>query len=161
MGANYSQLPVNRAKCPLMHPTNRDGPYCYDDNMTNLPNYWPNSFLNTKANPKFKEQAEHNISGDIDRFESINEDNFSQVSDFYNKVLTADEKQRLADNIGGHLVNAQTFIQERAIGNFEKVSPDLGAKIRLAIKKVKVTLISFIHIIVYKFYFQFNYSFLK
>jgi catalase len=137
LGANYNQLPVNRPKCPVMHPTERDGPYCYDDNQSNLPNYWPNSFLNSKANPKFKELKEVNLSGDVDRHDSANEDNFEQVTDFWTKVLTAEEKDRLANNIAGHLSNAQPFIQERAIGNFEKVHPDLGQKIRLGIKKVQ------------------------
>jgi len=119
-----------------MHPTNRDGPYCYDGNQTNLPNYWPNSFLNAKCNPQFKEHPDTGVSGDVDRHEP-GPDYFEQVTDFWNKVLTADERERLANNIGGHLVNAQPFIQERAIGNFEKVHPDFGARIRLAIKKVK------------------------
>jgi len=137
LGANYNQLPVNRAQCPVMHPTNRDGPYCYDDNMANLPNYWPNSFLDVKANLKFKEHVEKNVSGDVDRFDPSNDDNFEQVTDFWNKVLTAEERERLCNNIGSHLVNAQPFIQERAIANFEKVHADYGAKVRLAIKKVK------------------------
>ncbi|CAG2180760.1 unnamed protein product [Oppiella nova] len=137
LGANYNQLPVNRAKCPVMHPTQRDGPYCYDDNTTNLPNYWPNSFLDTKCNPKFKEHVDANVAGDVDRHDSSNDDNFDQVTDFWNKVLTADERIRLATNIGEHLANAQPFIQERAIGNFEKVHPDFGAKIREVIKKTK------------------------
>lgn len=139
LGANYNQIPVNRPKCPVMHPTERDGSWVYDDNQSNLPNYWPNSFLNTKTNPKYKEHKELNVSGDVDRFDQ-GEDYFEQVTDFWNKVLTAEERERLANNIGGHLVQAQPFIQERAIGNFEKVHPDLGAKIRLAIKKAKSAL---------------------
>jgi len=134
LGANYNQIPVNRPKCPVMHPTERDGSWVYDDNQSNLPNYWPNSFLNTKTNPKYKEHKELNVSGDVDRFDQ-GEDYFEQVTDFWNKVLTAEERERLANNIGGHLVQAQPFIQERAIGNFEKVHPDFGAKIRMAIKK--------------------------
>ena len=121
-----------------MHPTERDGPYCFNDNQSNLPNYWPNSFLSSKADPKWKEAKDTNISGDVDRHDSSNEDNFEQVTDFWNKVLSAEERDRLANNIGGHLGDAQPFIQERAISNFEKVDPNFGAKIRVAIKKVKV-----------------------
>jgi catalase len=109
--------------------------------MSNLPNYWPNSFLNVKANLKFKEHVEKNVSGDVDRHDSSNDDNFEQVTDFWTKVLTPEERERLCNNIGSHLVHAQPFIQERAIANFEKVHPDYGAKVRLAIKKVKVFLI--------------------
>jgi len=137
LGANYHQLPPNRAKCPVLHPTNRDGPYNYDDNQSNLPNYWPNSFINAKTHLNYKESSEKSVSGDVDRFDTSNDDNFSQVTDFWTKVLKADEKDRLVNNIAGHLINAQPFIQERAISNFEKVHNDFGNGIRLAIKKLK------------------------
>ena len=32
LGANFHGIPVNRPRCPVMHPTMRDGPYTYDDN---------------------------------------------------------------------------------------------------------------------------------
>ncbi|CAG2173108.1 unnamed protein product [Oppiella nova] len=137
LGANYQQIPVNRAKCPLYHPTQRDGPMRYDDNQGSAPNYWPNSFHNIKDDHQYKEHGERHLVGDIDRHDSSNEDNYEQSTDFWNKVLTPDERQRLVENIAESLAETLPFIQERAIGNFERVHPDLGARIRLALNKVQ------------------------
>jgi catalase len=32
LGANFHSIPVNRPRCPVMHPTMRDAPYVHDDN---------------------------------------------------------------------------------------------------------------------------------
>lgn len=62
-------------------------------------------------------------------FFQTNEDNFSQPAIFYNKVLDAAARQRLIDNIAGHMQNASPFIQERAVKNFAQVSTEFGAKL--------------------------------
>ena len=38
-----------------------------------------------------------------------------QVTTFWTKVLTAEEKARLVQNIAGHLKNVTEFIQQRAV----------------------------------------------
>ena len=38
-----------------------------------------------------------------------------QVTSFWTKVLTEEEKERLVQNIAGHLKNATEFIQQRAV----------------------------------------------
>ena len=58
------------------------------------------------------------VSGDITRHPSEVEDNFSQVGVFFRKVLSKPEKERLVDNMGSHLANAQKFIQVRLNGFF-------------------------------------------
>jgi len=137
LGANYPSLPVNKARCPVMHPTNRDGPMVSDDNQSNLPNYWPNSFLNAKTHKEYTEHTYKLPASDVARHESSStEDNYSQVTDFWTNVLNAEEKERLVSNIAGHVVNAQPFIQERVIGNFTKVHKDCGEGIRRHLKKL-------------------------
>jgi len=74
------------------------------------------------------------VSGDVTRWNSGDEDNFTQVGVFYNKVLNEEEKFRLCDNIASHLCNAQPFIQERAIKNFWSADPAYGDRIRHLIK---------------------------
>ena len=137
LGPNFNQLPVNLPKCPLLHFTQRDGPMCFGDNLGGAPNYFPNSFLNPKDNPKYKEHR-WTTTPDVDRHDSSNDDNYSQVTDFWLKVLKPDEQDRLVNNVAGHLVNAQQFLQERALSVFDKVHPDYGNKVRLALKKIKV-----------------------
>jgi catalase len=51
------------------------------------------------------------VSGDITRHPSEIEDNFSQAGIFFRNVLSDPEKERLVDNMGSHLANAQKFIQ--------------------------------------------------
>jgi catalase len=135
LGANFHALPVNRAVCPLRGITQRDGPYTYDDNQGGTPNYYPNSFSHVKHNPVYKEHKEPNVSGDVDRHDSSNDDNFEQASNFWNKVLKPEERERLVSNIAGHLKDALPFIRERAVGNFEKVSAEFGSKLQAALKQ--------------------------
>lgn len=135
LGANFQELPVNRPKCPVMHPTLRDGPYCYTNNSGGLPNYWPNSFNpSAKLSPTYKEHSDK-LSGDVARHDNGQDDNFEQVTDFWTKVLSAEERERLVANIAGHLKDAEKFIQERAVGNFTKVHPDFGSKLRVLLLK--------------------------
>lgn len=59
------------------------------------------------------------------------------VSLFVLQVLNEEERQRLVNNIAGHLVNAQEFLQERAIKNFSQACPEYGAGIRSALNRIK------------------------
>ena len=49
------------------------------------PNYFPNSFQGPQDGDQFKE-CPFSISGDVKRYETSDEDNYSQVSVFFNKV---------------------------------------------------------------------------
>ncbi|XP_037796874.1 catalase-like [Penaeus monodon] len=138
LGANYTQIPVN---CPYRARTKnyqRDGPMCVDGNQDSAPNYFPNSFSGPQdcrkhSAPKFS------VSADVDRYNSADEDNFTQVGIFYRQVLNEAERQRLVENIAGHLIGAQEFIQDRAIKNFAQADPEYGANIRRALDKIKMT----------------------
>lgn len=129
----------------------RDGPMCANDNQGAAPNYYPNSFegllylRNLKiyflADLTFKIisfsgpepvqsarnlQCPYEVSGEVYRYDSGDEDNFSQPRIFWNNILDDAGKKRLVSNIAGHLINAQPFIQERAISNFSQVSVEFG-----------------------------------
>jgi catalase len=72
------------------------------------------------------------LQGDVERYNSADEDNFSQVKDFWGRVLNVEERKRLASNIGGHLKNASPAIRERAVKNFGQVHEEFGTLIRAA-----------------------------
>ena len=57
-------------------------------------------------------------TGDAKRFNTANDDNFSQVGTFWRKVLSEEEKTRLVQNIAGHLKDATEFIQHRAVSAY-------------------------------------------
>lgn len=136
LGANYLQIPVNcpyRTKCRNYQ---RDGPMTVDENQAGAPNYFPNSFSGPVDNVTYKVSSFH-ISGDVAKYNTAGDDNFSQVKDFWKKVLTQEERQRLVENIAGHLKNAQHFIQDRTIGNFMQVDPEYGGGIKKLIDQYR------------------------
>ena len=51
------------------------------------------------------------VTGHVKRYNSADEDNFTQCGIFFREVLKEDEKERLVDNIASHLCNAQKFLQ--------------------------------------------------
>jgi len=129
LGPNYLQIPVN---CPFRSRVKnyqRDGPMCVGDNQAGAPNYFPNSF----SGPR--EDTQHACSsfpvlGDVRRYETGDDDNFSQVNTFWHKVLNEAERERLVSNIAGHLKDAQVFLQIRAVKNFSQVDPEYGRRVR-------------------------------
>nr|ADD71945.1 catalase [Argopecten irradians] len=136
LGSNYLQLPAN---CPYKTSARnyqRDGPQCFD-NQGNAPNYFPNSFTSPQDDPKYLECPFKNSSGDVKRYETRDEDNFSQVTTFWNKVLTAEERRRLVENIAGHLKDAQEFLLRRTVHNFTQVHPDFGGGIQKLLDSYK------------------------
>jgi catalase len=134
LGANEHAIEVNRPRCPVMHPTYRDGPYQHGPNGGALPNYYPNSFMSTVTDKKYLDYVDKYV-GDIARHESGNDDNYSQPALFWIKVLKPEERERLVDNIAGHMKDAAPFLQERGIKMFTNVHADFGAKLRARLQK--------------------------
>ena len=51
------------------------------------------------------------VTGDCQRYDSFDEDNFTQCGIFFRDVLNEEEKERLVDNIAVHIKDAQGFLQ--------------------------------------------------
>ncbi|GFV13635.1 catalase [Trichonephila clavipes] len=138
LGANYLQIPVN---CPYRTRSRnyeRDGPDTVTDNQDGAPNYYPNSFSGPVNDPDVREPP-FEVSGDVDRWNSEDEDNFTQAKSFYRKTLTEAERGRLIQNLASNLVNAQEFLQERALRNFTQVDDDFGKRLKKELEKLKVS----------------------
>uniref|UniRef100_A0A8C4MVZ3 Catalase n=1 Tax=Equus asinus TaxID=9793 RepID=A0A8C4MVZ3_EQUAS len=134
LGPNYLQIPVN---CPFRARVanyQRDGPMCMFDNQGGAPNYYPNSFSAPEQQPSALEHKSQ-CSPDVQRFNSANEDNVTQVRAFYLHVLDEEHRKRLCQNIAGHLKDAQLFIQKKAVKNFSDVHPDYGARVQALLDK--------------------------
>lgn len=99
------------------------------------PNYFPNSFKGPIENPSVKDPP-YPVSGEVDRFTPVNEDNFSQVTTFWRNVLKPNERTRLINNLVDSLKNASPFIIQRAISNFSQVDEDLGKKLLESLQKL-------------------------
>ncbi|GFO01648.1 catalase [Plakobranchus ocellatus] len=110
----------------------RDGPQCVDDNQGGAPNYYPNSFSGPQDQSD-KVESTFKLTGDVGRYPTHDEDNFSQTGIFWRKVLTPETRARLVENIAGHLKDAQDFIQKRAVNNFAQANADFGQALRTAL----------------------------
>ncbi|KAL7293618.1 hypothetical protein TKK_0012703 [Trichogramma kaykai] len=134
LGSNYQQLPVN---CPYKEQFvinyQRDG-LMNLNNQDGAPNYFPNSFNGPQECPAVRSPSFH-ASGEADRYDPINEDDYGQATLFWRKVLDDGAKSRLVRNIVDHLKNASAFIQERALRNFGKVDVELGKRLTEALRK--------------------------
>lgn len=133
LGPNYAQIPVN---CPYAKPRTytRDGFMSQDRHQGGAPNYFPNSFNGPHEDPAAVPPV-FNVSGDVQRYDTSDEDNFSQVNAFWTNVLSAEERKRLAANIAGHLKNASKFIQQRAVNNFAQVNAEFGQMLKDGLKQ--------------------------
>ncbi|KAF8773922.1 Catalase like protein [Argiope bruennichi] len=127
LGTNYLQLPVN---CPYrVRPRN----YQRDGEMT--------IYSQALAVLRMTEQLENHplkCTEDVDRYDSSNEDNFTQAGIFYREVLDDDQRARLVRNIAENLVEAQEFIQARAVKNFAEADPDYGRRVADELKRLKL-----------------------
>jgi len=134
LGANWDQIPVNCPYRASVRNYQRDGPMNVNGNQEGGPNYFPNSFSGPNVDRRWKQPK---VTGtlDIDRHDSAEEDDFTQAGVFWRQVLNEEERERLVDNIGSHLCNAQKFIQERAIRNFSAADPQYGKRIQQNINR--------------------------
>jgi len=128
LGANYLQLPVNCPYNTKVRNYQRDGPQTFD-NQDDAPNYFPNSFSGPDVRSAAIETTFH-VSGDVARYNSADDDNFTQTGTFWKKVLKEEERAALVDNIASHLCNAQEFIQQRAVRNFGQADPEYGRRLQ-------------------------------
>jgi len=129
LGKNYLQIPVNCPYRTRVSNYERDGFATVTDGQGGAPNYHPNSFNGPIEEPKHIEHRFH-TSGDVDRYNSHDDDNFTQPGNFYRKVLDDGGRARLADNIAGHLKDAKDFIRERMVKVLSQVDPDMGKRIQ-------------------------------
>ena len=61
------------------------------------------------------------------------EDDFSQAGNLF-RILPADEKRKLFDNLSGPLSQVPADILQRQLGHFDKADPAYGAGVRAALK---------------------------
>jgi len=103
-------------------------------NHGGAPNYYPNSFSGPKECPAARSPS-FSVSGDVDRYDPVDEDDFGQVTTFWKKTLDEPARERLVQNMVGSLRNASTFIVERAVRNFARVDVELAQRLTDGLRK--------------------------
>ncbi|ESO09073.1 hypothetical protein HELRODRAFT_169012 [Helobdella robusta] len=142
LGTNYNQLPVNCPYRARVSNYQRDGPQTFC-NQGDAPNYFPNSFTGPDVQPIYFE-SRYCTTGDVSRYETRNDDNFSQATTFWEKELKADERERLVENIANHLKNAKEFIRRRAVYNFASVHEEFGRRLQAKLDQLCVPAVGLI-----------------
>ncbi|MDR2282363.1 MAG: catalase [Sphingobacterium sp.] len=101
LGANFEQIPVNR--CPFMvNNYQRDGYMRVDGNGGSNPNYFPNSFDDSREAHEYAEPALHLDSTIADHYDrnANDDDHYTQPGDLY-RLLDEEQKNHLVENIVG------------------------------------------------------------
>ena len=88
LGTNYQQLPINCPYRTRVTNTQRDGPMAFN-NQAGAPNYHPNSF-NGPLEKKEALESAYVVTGDVKRFNTADDDNFTQPRTFWEKVTASD-----------------------------------------------------------------------
>lgn len=130
LGPNYSQIPINQPHSRVAN-YQRDGVMAVLGNGGSGPNYEPNSFGGPAATninaTTFTAEEIHGATGR--HTYQLTDDDFVQAGDLY-RLLSAEEKTHLVNNISGHLKNAKQHIQERQIAHFKRADQEYGQRIQ-------------------------------
>ena len=129
LGANYTQIPVNRPKCEV-HNYQAGGRMNITPHHPKGVNFFPNSMHGpapdaTSGNDSFHGHA----SSPAGRFKAAGDDDFSQPGIFYEQVMDDAGRQRMLYNICSHLAKAGERIKLRSACYFAAVNQELGGKI--------------------------------
>ncbi|GHO49462.1 catalase [Ktedonospora formicarum] len=130
VGTNYEHLPINRPLVPVNN-YRRDGAMRFDGNGGASSNYEPNTTGGPKAAPEFY-QGDHQdtFSGTASRHSyELTDNDFQQPGDLY-RLMSAEEKTHLVNNLVGHLSNVKNKATvERQLKHFYRADSEFGQRI--------------------------------
>ncbi|MGH3936150.1 MAG: catalase [Pseudonocardiaceae bacterium] len=136
LGTNYKQLEVNAPQSPV-HSYSKDGPMRY--HKVSDPVYAPNSKGGPRADAaRYGEPAGWHTSGEMVQCACTlhaEDDDWSQPGTMVREVLDDAARQRLVENIVGHLLNGVSApILQRAFEYWRNVDKNLGDKIEAGVR---------------------------
>ncbi|MEE1733559.1 MULTISPECIES: catalase [Streptomyces] len=136
IGGNYQQLPVNAPVAPV-HTYSKDGAMAY--RKTTDPVYAPNSKGGPAADTeRYGTPPSWYADGDITRTAYVDhaeDDDWGQAGTMVREVLDDAGRDRLVDNIVGHLLNGVTEpILQRAFTYWSNVDATLGKRVEQGVR---------------------------
>jgi len=139
LGVNHTRLPINAPQGVAAGATNygRDGAMRFDANGGRAKNYEPNSFGGPAqtGEPLYAGLEAHGVSGSFAPERHAEDDDFAQAGALY-RLMRADERERLVQNIAGSLAQvAHEQIVARSIAHFRNADPEYGARLEAAVKQ--------------------------
>ncbi|MEL5876927.1 catalase [Cereibacter sphaeroides] len=134
LGTHYEALPVNAPRCPVHH-YHKDGQMNFFGHRTGAVDayYEPNSVPGAAVEDPAVAEPPLRISGDAARYNHREgNDDYSQPRALHDKVMTDEQRARLYANIAEAMAGIPEEIANRAISQFDRVSPAYGEGIRAA-----------------------------
>ena len=136
IGTNYNQLPVNAPRSPV-HSYSKDGAMRY--HTVSDPVYVPNSKGGPKADTEhYGEPAGWHTGGDMVHTAytlHAEDDDWGQAGTLVREVLDDAARQRLVDNIVGHLLRGVTEpVLQRTFDYWHNVDKDLGNQVENGVR---------------------------
>jgi catalase len=136
IGANYKQLPVNAPKSPV-HSYSKDGAMRY--NNVADPVYAPNSKGGPQADTaRYGQPAGWHTDGEMVHAAytlHTEDDDWGQAGTMVRELLNDAARERLINNIVGHLLNAVTEpVLQRAFEYWRNVDKNLGDKVEAGVR---------------------------
>ncbi len=138
VGTNHQHLPVNAPRCPV-HNQQRDGTMAIANGGA-AQNYQP--VESSGSNPQGLGHGEPALAldGGAARYDGRGkEDDYTQAGNLF-RLLPAEEKLNLFNNIAGPLSQVDAEIIARQLAHFDQADPAYGAGVRAALKAKGVNL---------------------
>lgn len=143
LGANHTQLPVNRPRGCEANNYGRDGAMRFDGNHGRNKNYEPNSFSGpVQSNqPLYRPLEVSGAAGAQTQTKHKEDNDFVQAGDLY-RLMSEAEKLRLVENISNGLAACtKDDIIERSIAHFRQADEDYGKRIAARVKELRRKLV--------------------
>jgi len=139
IGANVNQIPVNAPKCPVNH-YQRDGAMAGmcpahgdSNNQGSGVNFYPNDRADQGAAVPAPQVGAPPMPVEADAWikphDTAEYDHYSQAGDLY-RIMSEEQKDRLAATIAAGLVHASVSAQERMLTQFAKADADYAKRVK-------------------------------
>lgn len=130
LGVNYTQLPPNRAICPVYAPYERDGMSVRTRNYGGDPNYVRSSLTLGRPSQVISDVRHTEF---IDRFAvlgkheiAVDDEDYVQPRELWNRVFDETERKQWVENVSETLESIPVELKQAVIAMFSKVDPHLG-----------------------------------
>lgn len=133
LGTHYESLPVNLPRCPVHH-YHADGAMRFFGNSSGSVDafYEPNSMGGVQQDPSVQEPPLR-IDGDAARYDHrAGNDDYTQPGNLF-RLFSADQKQRLFQNLAEAMAGVPEEIVLRQLGHFAKADPAYAAGVAKAL----------------------------
>jgi catalase len=130
LGVNYTQLPSNRAICPVYAPFERDGMGTITRNYAGDPNYVRSSLgsgipSQIVSNVRHTERiALNSVLGQNEVL--VDDEDFLQPRKLWRKVFDEPERRQWVSNVSETLEGVPGQLKDAVITMFSKVDPHIG-----------------------------------